>query len=67
MFRYRLFCTGEVQGCISETREYAKAEGKFFLINSFRLNYSVSDPDPLQETLIWIRVAKINRDKLAYK
>ena len=25
------------------------------------------DPDPLQETLIWIRVVKKNRDKLAYK
>ena len=25
------------------------------------------DPDPLQETLIWILVAKKNRDKLAYK
>ena len=25
------------------------------------------DPDPLQEKLIWIRVAKKNRDKLAYK
>ena len=25
------------------------------------------DPDPLQETLIWIRVPKKNRDKLAYK
>ena len=26
-----------------------------------------SDPDPYQETLIWIRVPKKNRDKLAYK
>ena len=25
------------------------------------------DPDPLQETLIWIRVANKNSDKLAYK
>ena len=25
------------------------------------------DPDPYQETLIWIRVPKQNRDKLAYK
>ena len=25
------------------------------------------DPDPLQEMLIWIRVPKKNRDKLAYK
>ena len=28
---------------------------------------SVSDPDPYQESLIWIRVPKKNRDKLAYK
>ena len=25
------------------------------------------DPDPLKETLIWIRVVKKNRDKLVYK
>ena len=25
------------------------------------------DPDPYQETLIWILVPKQNRDKLAYK
>ena len=31
----------------------------------FSIFNSVSDPD--QETLIWIRVPKQNRDKLAYK
>ena len=28
---------------------------------------SDSDPDPPQETLIWIRVVKKNREKPAYK
>ena len=27
----------------------------------------LADPGPYQETLIWIRVPKQNRDKLAYK
>jgi len=31
------------------------------------IHISVSDPDPHQETLIWIRVPQKNRDKLAYK
>ena len=31
------------------------------------LGVSDPDPDPYQETLIWIRVPKKNRDKLAYK
>ena len=33
----------------------------------FKVQVSVSDPDPYQETLIWIRVPKKNRDKFAYK
>ena len=33
----------------------------------FRIRIISPDPDPLQETLIWIRVPKKDRDKLAYK
>ena len=33
----------------------------------FRIRIIGPDPDPLQETLIRIRVAKKNRDKLTYK
>ena len=32
-----------------------------------RIRIIGQDPDPYQETLIWIRVLKKNRDKLAYK
>ena len=34
---------------------------------SGRIRIIWPDPDPYQETLIWIRVPKKNRDKLAYK
>ena len=33
----------------------------------FMIGSSVSDPVPHQETFIWIRVPKKNRNKLAYK
>ena len=34
---------------------------------SGRIRIICPDPDQYQETLIWIRVTKKNRDKLAYK
>ena len=54
--------------CKHEDVTFAYGHGKKQCFGSGRIRIISLDPDlALQETLIWIRLPKINRDKLAYK